>query len=77
MLIPVKCFTCGRVLANKKLKYDEMVRERKLAQGMSTDRIMYLKDTTTDKTVEGHVLDELKLFSPCCRTIMITSVNIP
>lgn len=76
MLIPVCCFTCGKVLGNKKEAYDEIVRQRKLAKGDSLDRITYLKENNADKTVEGQVLDELKIKRPCCRTIMLTSVSI-
>ncbi len=76
MLIPVCCFTCGKVLANKKEAYDEKVRERKLSKNIPLDKITYLKENNADKTIEGQVLDELKIKRPCCRTIMLTSVSI-
>ena len=38
MIIPVKCFTCGNVLANKYRYYLEEVRKRKLAD-QSLDKV--------------------------------------
>ena len=42
MIIPVKCFTCGTVLANKYLYYLEKVKEEKLQKGIDVDRVIYL-----------------------------------
>ena len=33
MIIPVRCVTCGNVLANKYRYYQEKVRERKISKG--------------------------------------------
>ena len=46
MIIPVKCFTCGKVLGYKYRHYLEKVREKKLAADMNVDKVLYLtKDT--------------------------------
>ena len=42
MIIPVKCFTCGKVIANKYRYYLEEVRKRKLAKDMDIDTVLYL-----------------------------------
>ena len=42
----------------------------------SLEKIVYLSNTNSDKTVEGHVLDNLMLFDPCCRRHMLTHVDI-
>ena len=76
MLIPVKCFTCGKVLGNKKEAYDEMVRERKLARNIPHDRIQYLNEHNVEKTIEGQVMDELRIKRVCCRTAILTCVDI-
>ena len=76
MIIPVKCFTCGKVLGNKYEYYLEKVREKKLTQNMTTDRVVYLTKDFVDKTPEGEVLDELKLTKMCCRRHMLTHVDI-
>ena len=76
MIIPVKCFTCGNVLANKYRYYLTEVRKQKLQENKSLEKIVYLSNTNSDKTVEGHVLDNLMLFDPCCRRHMLTHVDI-
>ena len=76
MIIPVKCFTCGKVLGNKYRYYLEKVREKKLARDMEIDKVIYLTETHRDKTPEGEVMDELKLNKMCCRRHMLTHVDI-
>lgn len=76
MIIPVKCFTCGNVLADKYLYYQNKVRETKLKKKQDLDDIIYLTETNTEKTIEGKVLDELELNKICCRRHMLTHVDI-
>ena len=76
MLIPVKCFTCGKVLADKYRAYEVRVREKKSGQNMNVDGVIYLTEANRDKTPEGIVLDELKLDKYCCRRHMLTHVDI-
>jgi DNA-directed RNA polymerase subunit N (RpoN/RPB10) len=76
MIIPVKCFTCGMVLADKYRFWLEEVRKRKLAKGINVNEVSYLTKNFTDKTVEGEVLDELELKNMCCRTKILTHVDI-
>ena len=83
MIIPIKCFTCGMVLADKYRYYCEEVRKRKLSKKLNTkdesqdiDKVMYLTREFHDKTPEGEVLDELGLNKMCCRTKLLTHVDI-
>lgn len=76
LIIPVKCFTCGEVLADKYRAYLARVRELKLANNQSVDRVVYLTANNTQKTAEGRVLDELQLHNVCCRRHVLTHVDI-
>ena len=76
MIIPVKCFTCGEVLADKYRYFQERVRQLKLRDGMQLEKITYLTKNNIDKTPEGIVLDDLGLNNPCCRRHMLTQVDI-
>jgi DNA-directed RNA polymerase subunit N (RpoN/RPB10) len=76
MLIPVKCFTCGTVIGDKYLYYQEQVIEIKMERQINPEVIQYLDPTNIDKTVEGEVLDKLQLTKLCCRRHMLTHVNI-
>ena len=79
MIIPVKCFTCGNVLANKYRYYLEEVRKKKLAsqdKNVEIDKVKYLTKEFHEKTAEGIVMDELGLNKMCCRRHMLTHVDI-
>ncbi len=78
MIIPVKCFTCGKVLGDKYLYYKKTVIEMKLKNN-DTDNlnaIKYLDSTNPTKTPEGLVMDSLGLNKICCRRHMLTHVDI-
>jgi len=76
MIIPIKCMTCGMVLADKYRFYQEEVKRIKLAKGIRVEKVVYLTKDSTEKTAEGDVLDLLKLNNVCCRRHMLTHVDI-
>ena len=76
MLIPVKCFTCGNVLADKYRFYEEEVRKKKSNKDMEVEKVVYLTKDNTEKTPEGEVMDKLGLKKYCCRRHMLTHVDI-
>ena len=78
MIIPVKCFTCGMVLADKYRAYLIQVRGRKSVSNASAqaDKVTYLTPEVRDKTNEGMVLDELRLNKMCCRRHLLAHVDI-
>lgn len=76
MIIPVKCFTCGKVLGDKYNYYLERVRKLKISSGRDMESVIYLTKEYVEKTPEGQVLDELQLNRMCCRRHMLTHVDI-
>ena len=76
MIIPIKCFTCGTVLADKYKYYCQEVRRIKMNKGLHVDKVIYLTPDYSQKTPEGEVLDELQLKKMCCRRHMLTHVDI-
>ena len=76
MIIPVKCFTCGKVLADKYRYYLAEVRKIKLSRDLDVDKVIYLTAEYIDKTPEGEVMDTLGLTKMCCRRHMLTHVDI-
>jgi DNA-directed RNA polymerase I, II, and III subunit RPABC5 len=76
MMIPVKCFTCGNVLADKYRWYQQEVRRRKMADGLNVNKVVYFTKDNMEKTAEGHVLDQLRLTNVCCRRHLLTHVDI-
>ena len=81
MIIPIKCFTCGTVIADKYRFYVEEVRKKKLAkkgndEPIDIDKVLYLTKEFHEKTPEGEVLDELNMKKMCCRRHFLTHVDI-
>jgi DNA-directed RNA polymerase subunit N (RpoN/RPB10) len=79
MIIPIRCFTCSMVIADKYRHYLEEVRKKKLALQMNEanlEKIVYLTRERQDKTPEGETLDELGLTKMCCRRHFLTHVDI-
>jgi DNA-directed RNA polymerase subunit N (RpoN/RPB10) len=81
MIIPIKCFTCGNVIANKYRYYLEQVRKKKLAkrgndETIDVDKVLYLTKEFHEKTPEGEVLDDLNMKKICCRRHFLTHVDI-
>ncbi len=75
MIIPIKCFTCGNVLADKYRYYLEEVKKNKLEKNIDTE-IKYLTKEIVDKSVEGEIMDKLNLNKYCCRRHILTHVDI-
>lgn len=76
MIIPVRCFTCNMVLADKYRFFVNECRRIKIAKGVNPDKIVYLTKDNVDKTAEGQVLDDLRITNVCCRRSMLTHVDI-
>jgi DNA-directed RNA polymerase subunit N (RpoN/RPB10) len=76
MLIPIRCNTCNNILAGKWFKYLELVQTYRQQEGRpATDAIQYLK-LDTKKKAEGRALDELGLKRDCCRSRVLTHVDL-
>tara|TARA_Y100000780_G_C13672529_1_gene412972 strand:- start:156 stop:389 length:234 start_codon:yes stop_codon:yes gene_type:complete len=76
MIIPVKCFTCGKVLADKYLYYTTKVREMKVSKSQNINKVVYLTEDNIEKTPEALVMDSIGLKKMCCRRHMLTHVDI-
>ena len=76
MIIPIKCFTCGNVLADKYRYYHQEVRKIKSKKNMEIEKVVYLTTDDVNKTPEGEVLDKLFIHKYCCRRHMLTHVDL-
>ena len=76
MIIPIKCFSCGNVLADKYRYFQGEVRRIKIMKSMDTEKVVYVTKDLVEKAVEGEVLDTLGLRNVCCRRHMLTHVDI-
>jgi DNA-directed RNA polymerase subunit N (RpoN/RPB10) len=76
MIVPIKCFTCGKVLADKYLYYTQRVNEIKTSRGLDVNDVIYMTKNNIKKTPEAEVMDELHLNKICCRRHMLTHIDI-
>lgn len=73
MIIPIRCFTCGKLLADKWTYYQRRLQEE---QGDAYGKRTYFDGTTVPDTVESRILkDELQLVRYCCVVRMLTHVS--
>ena len=82
MIIPVKCFTCGKVLGDKwnyfKKKSKELEKQVDV-QSMTIQDISVNSNKTNmyfDSNHNGKLLDELGLTKICCRRHMLGHVDL-
>ena len=71
MIIPVRCFTCGKVLGDKWNYY-----YKELEKKQDQDSVLNVNSKTMQKTNEGKILDTLGLKRYCCRRMMISHVDL-
>jgi DNA-directed RNA polymerase subunit N len=83
MIIPVRCFTCGEVLADKWIPYITAVQNDKskdtkdVPSNVNLDlQYIDVKNSKAEKSVEGKILDEMNLHKYCCRRMMLSNVHI-
>lgn len=74
MIIPIRCMSCGKVLADKWRYYQEQV--KKLKKGSDDVEHYYFDGKTIPDTPEKLVMDSLKLKRPCCRKHFLTQVDL-
>ena len=71
MIIPVKCFTCGHVLADKYRYFQDEVRRMKIQKGADTQKVVYLTKDNMEKTMDSSVQHSAPL-----QLVVIVSVII-
>jgi DNA-directed RNA polymerase I, II, and III subunit RPABC5 len=72
MIIPMRCFECGKTIADKWRGYQ---RELKKLKGEKVNERVFFDGTAIGTTPEKKVLDALNL-NTCCRTHFLTQVDL-
>lgn len=84
MIIPIRCFTCGKVIGDKWNAYIKAVKEQ---DGESSKKVKFtveditLEDTESidkmfDKNSYGGILTKIGLHRMCCRRHFLTHVDL-
>ena len=69
MIIPIKCFTCGKVIADKYLYYKKELGKKQ------KEKITYFSEKNAKKQPEALIMDKLGLNKLCCRRHFLTHVD--
>jgi DNA-directed RNA polymerase subunit N (RpoN/RPB10) len=78
MIIPIRCFTCNKVIAHL---WDEYLNQIQMAyieadiKNNRKNRFVNIEELE-NKTVEGIILDKLGLNKYCCRRMMLSHVDL-
>jgi DNA-directed RNA polymerase subunit N (RpoN/RPB10) len=73
MIIPVRCMSCGKLLADKWDYYQQRLRELK---GPGYAEPTCFDGKTLPRTAEAQVYEELNLFRYCCKKTLLTHVDL-
>lgn len=78
MIIPVRCFTCNKVISDKWVPFIEKVSEKKNTNtnDIKDLDIEYIDLKNPKKSIEGQVMDELELHRYCCRRMFLGNVHL-
>ena len=77
MIIPIRCFTCNQIIANKWNKYQEKIQEQYLKEDVTNNiKKRFIDVSNLDKNIEGKILDELKIHKYCCRRMLMSHVDM-
>lgn len=77
MLIPIRCYSCGKLLANKYNYFQDELLRKKLAMNTIEDPLIIdINIIDIKKSIAGEIMDDLGLVRVCCRKVMMTNINI-
>lgn len=78
MIIPIRCFTCNKVIAHLWEDYLNKIQMAYLNEDISNNKKNRFVDIETleNKTVEGKILDSMKLNRYCCRRMLLSHVDL-
>ena len=71
MIIPIRCFSCGKVIAGKWKRYNKLCEEQKSKNEDDDDKHAYF-----DKGHKDSILNEVGVDKMCCRRHLLTHVDL-
>jgi DNA-directed RNA polymerase subunit N (RpoN/RPB10) len=76
MIIPVRCFTCGKVLGNLWEKYNEELQKAYNNEVKETELKRIVDLQNNEESAEKKILDDMGVKRYCCRRIMLSTVDL-
>ena len=78
MIIPIRWFTCNKVIAHLWEEYLNKIQEKYIEDNIPEDtkkRFIDI-DTLRKKTIEGQILDKMNINKYFCRRMMLSHVDL-
>lgn len=78
MIIPIRCFTCNKVIAHLWEEYLNKIQVAYIEEDIKNNkkkRFIELEQLE-NKTVEGKILDEMNINRYCCRRMLLSHVDL-
>ena len=78
MIIPIRCFTCNKVIAHLWEEYQKRLQTSFIEEDIPNNTKKRFVDINTieNKTTEGKILDDLGIKRYCCRRMMLSHVDL-
>jgi len=76
MIIPIRCFTCGKVIGNLWDKYNTELQKRYNKEVNELKIVKYIDIDSDNKTPEEEILDNLGLRRYCCRRMLLSNIDL-
>ena len=77
MIIPIRCFTCGKCVAHLWEDYNKKIQESYNKDVKTNKKNLYVHSDHLDKKiVEEKALDELGLTRYCCRRMLLSHIDL-
>lgn len=78
MIIPIRCFTCNKVIAHLWEEYLNKIQLEYIEEDIKNKKKNRFVDIEEleNKTTEGKILDEMGLNKYCCRRMILSHVDL-
>lgn len=77
MIVPIRCFNCGKVLADKWELYLDELNKNINTESLNKDKdFISLDENSNFETPEYKALNKLGIHKTCCRSIMLSTIDL-
>ena len=76
MIIPIRCFSCNKVIGDKYAVYLALNNKIESDTNLTTIDTNLINSGSVEKSEQGKILDNLGIKRYCCRRMFLTQVDI-
>tara|TARA_Y100000591_G_C21452129_1_gene506630 strand:- start:291 stop:533 length:243 start_codon:yes stop_codon:yes gene_type:complete len=76
MIIPIRCFSCNKLIADKYTTYLDLINKINSENNITTIDSNLINSGAIETSEQGQILDKLNIHRYCCRRMFLTQVDI-